>query len=212
MREILLKELNYLNSNIDLNNFNSIKKNLKYFLRFELGDSIENGTIERINQSTTRATELFENFFDKDSELFILVYDFNFNKVSFSVSYLDEILNSESIKNEQYCDSLTLKSFTNQSKIEKVNKKLNIYFTKRTNINYLKIFTGIANYEMGFNPIIEQSVYFFEPKTKKWFWMYDDRGCLLYSQQISYLNPTLKKFGKWLVKSEKEEMFKQFNQ
>ena len=31
MKEILLKELNYLNSNIDLKNFNSIKKNLKYF-------------------------------------------------------------------------------------------------------------------------------------------------------------------------------------
>lgn len=176
-------------------------------MRFELGDCIENGTIERINQSTTRATELFENFFDKDSELFILVYDFNFNKVS----YLDEILSSESIKNEQYCDSLTLKSFTNPPKIEKVNQKLNIYFTKRININYLKIFTGIANYEMGFTPIIEQSVYFFEPKTKKWFWMYDDRGCLLCSQQISYLNPTFKKFEKWLVKSEKEEMIKQFN-
>ena len=60
----------------------------------------------------------------------------------------------------------------------------------RNTIKYHEIFKGIANTEMGFSPTIHQIVYFFQPATRKWFWMYDDRGCLMFSDDISHLKKT----------------------
>lgn len=62
MKKQLESNLAYIkDSQLDLTDFNTIERNLKYHLRFELGDPFENGTEERVEQSTNRATELFEN-------------------------------------------------------------------------------------------------------------------------------------------------------
>lgn len=46
-------------------------------IRFELGEGKENGTIERVNQSTDRALTIFnETFSDSTHEIFILIYGF----------------------------------------------------------------------------------------------------------------------------------------
>ena len=46
-------------------------------IRFELGDGFPNGSIERVNQATERATTLFtDTFKDKDSEIFVLIYEY----------------------------------------------------------------------------------------------------------------------------------------
>jgi hypothetical protein len=210
MKEKLEIELKYLDSVIDLTDFNTIERNLKYHLRFELGDPFENGTKKRVKQATKRASELFENHIEKGSELYIIVYDFKDAMFAKTPNYLYELLNTKNLIKEQFYENLALRYFEDEDEIERTKGKLSIYKAERKNINYNLIFNGIANTEMGFLPTIHQLVYFFQPKTKKWFWMYDDRGCLMFSEFASDLKQNYLKFDKWIVENQRPEMKMQF--
>jgi hypothetical protein len=210
MKENLEQELNYLGSNIELTDFNTIERGLKYYLRFELGDPFDNGTKERVNQATKRASELFENHFDKDSELYTIIYDFGDDIFAETPNHIYELLKSENIQAQQFEENLATRYFDDEDNIERIKGKLTICKVEKNGINYQEIFNGIANTEMGFSPTIHQLVYFFQPKTKKWFWMYDDRGCLMFSNKTEDLKLNILKFDKWIVESQREVMEKQF--
>jgi hypothetical protein len=210
MKKDLEIELEYLNSSIDLTDFNTIERGLKYHLRFELGDPYENGTKKRVNQSTKRATELFENHIGENSEIYLIIYDFGDDMFARTPSQIYDLLKSENIKTEQFVENLAIRYFDHEDNIERERGKLTICKAKRNEIKYSEIFNGIANTEMGFTPTIHQLVYFFQPTTKKWFWMYDDRGCLMFSDKTSDLKHNLIKFDNWIVENQRNEMEKQF--
>ena len=210
MKETLEQELNYLGSSIKLTDFNTIERELKYHLRFELGGPLENGTIERVNQATKRATELFENHINEKSELYVIIYDLNDEIFVRTPNHIHELLSKDEIRHETYNEKLALRYFAHETDIEWTKGKLTIYLADRNEVEYSKIFNGIANTEMGFSPKIHQLVYFFQPQTKKWFWMYDDRGCLMFSEEKSDLKANLIKFDNWIVESQRSEMEKQF--
>jgi hypothetical protein len=209
MRKQLESDIAYLNdSQLDLTDFNTIERNLKFHLRFELGDPFENQTRERVEQSTMRATELFENHI-QDSELYILTYDFGDDMFARTPSYLYKLLDGSDLKKEEFKENLAIRYFANE-KVEREHGQLNIYFGMRSSFNYNSIFKGIANTEMGFEPTIHQLVYFFQPSTQRWFRMYDDRGCLMFSNKASDLLANYKKFDNWIVEVQPPEMDKQF--
>ena len=210
MKENLEQKLDYLGSNIELTDFNTIERGLKFYLRFELGEPYENGTKERVNQATKRASELFENHFEKDSELYAVIYDFGDDMFAETPNHIYELLKSENIQTQQFEENLATRYFDDEDNIEKIKGKLTICKAEKNGINYQEIFNGIANTEMGFSPTIHQLVYFFQPKTKKWFWMYDDRGCLMFSNETKDLKLNILKFDKWIVESQREVMEKQF--
>ena len=210
MKENLEQELKYLGSNIELTDFNTIERGLKYYLRFELGDTFDNGTKERVKQATKRASELFENHFEKDSELYIIIYDFIDDMFAQTPNHIYELLKSENIKTQQFQENLATRYFEDEDNIERIKGKLTICKTEINGIKYQEIFKGIANTEMGFSPTIHQLAYFFQPKTKKWFWMYDDRGCLMFSNETKDLKSSIVKFDKWIVESQRAVMEKQF--
>ena len=210
MKKALEQKLEYLGSSVKLNDFNTLERGLKFHLRFELGDPYENGTQKRVEQATKRATELFENHFLGNSKLYVLIYDLNDEMFAQTPNHIHELLSSEKTEYAEYNENLALRYFESETEIEWTNGKLSIYLGKRNEIEYSKIFNGIANTEMGFSPTIHQLVYFFEPQTKKWFWMYDDRGCLMFSDKVSDLKTNLNKFDKWIVEAQRREMEKQF--
>jgi hypothetical protein len=210
MKKNLEQELSYLGSSIKLTDFNTIERGLKYHLRFELGDPFENGTKKRVKQATKRATELFENHIEENSDVYILIYDFNDEMFARTPNYIHEILNTEPIKYESYNEKLALRYFAHETDIEWTSGKLTIYLANKNDIPYSKIFNGIANTEIGFEPTVHQLVYFFQPSSKKWFWMYDDRGCLMFSDEVSDLKENLNKFDSWIVETQRSEMEKQF--
>ena len=210
MKENLEQKLDYLGSNIELTDFNTIERGLKFYLRFELGEPFENGTKERVNQATKRASELFENHFEKDSELYAVIYDFGDDMFAETPNHIYELLKSENIQTQQFEENLATRYFNDEDNIERIKGKLTICKAEKNGINYQEIFNGIANTEMGFSPTIHQLVYFFQPKTKKWFWMYDDRGCLMFSNETKDLKLNILKFDKWIVESQREVMEKQF--
>lgn len=52
---------------------------------------------------------------------------------------------------------------------------------------------------MGFEPSISELIYFINRRNNVAFHIYDDRGCLLFSELKETLKPTYTKFNSWLV-------------
>ena len=78
-------------------------------------------------------------------------------------------------------------------------------------INIKNILRGIANREMGLDPGIDQTIFFFDPLTDKSFQMYDDRGCFIWSNTADKIRDIYKKRNKWIVdyhRLEIDEYFK----
>lgn len=68
-----------------------------------------------------------------------------------------------------------------------------------SNIEIENIFRGIANLEMGFDPSIGERVYIINKRNNVVFYMYDDRGCLVFANLNETLKPIYSKYNDWLV-------------
>ncbi len=66
-------------------------------------------------------------------------------------------------------------------------------------VPYKEILVGIANYEQGKEPSIGQKVYFIDIKKKIMFYMYDDRGCIIFAKEKESLQNLYTKYNGWLV-------------
>lgn len=188
-------------------------------IRFELGDDKENGTIERVNQSTDKALTIFnETFTEPMHEIFILIYEYQGENIfNASNDYL----------HKQFADGRFEKFY---NRLETVNTR---YFTTDENgndvlqkdevriiigklpvmdVNVKNILNGIANTEMGFDPRIDQSIFFFDPLTDKAFQMYDDRGCYVWSDKADKIRDIYIKRNDWIVEYHRPEIEGYFKQ
>lgn len=174
-------------------------------------------SIERVNQATERATTLFtDTFKDPDNEIFVLIY-----------GYQDS--NIFDVKREyiyhQFPDNI-LATFYNQLEFVNANSfitdenwnetfetyEVRIIIGKLPVkcINARYILNGIANNEMGFDPGIDQSIYFFDPLTDKGFHMYDDRGCYVWSNSADKIRDIYTKRNNWIVDYHRPEIDEYF--
>ncbi len=158
----------------------------KHDLRFELGEKLENGSIKRVNQATERALAIFKDLFNDNSEVFVLIYEFQ-EKNAFNAS--NEYLHKQFLSNR-------FENFYNQ--LEQVNNyddlvRIIIGKLLVKEINVENILNGIANVEMGFEPDIDQRVYFIDPLTNFVFQMYDDRGCNVWCDNKENIQLVLEK-------------------
>jgi hypothetical protein len=196
-------------SNLDPENFDIASR---FHLRFELGGGFENGTIERVNQSTKRATTLFEEIFELNQKATILISWYSSRaglKVFWSptMGYLQEqIMDFANLKKnrkekfvEEFDNAMDVEKnvmewtdFSGTHIVEALEQQVN-------KINYENAFRGIANLEMGFDPSIGESVYFLNHINKMGLHMYDDRGCMIYSNTKEDLKPLYIKYNHWLV-------------
>lgn len=186
-------------------------------IRFGLGEGFPNGSIERVNQATERATTLFSDTFkDPDNKIFVLIY-----------GYSDS--NTFDVKREyihhQFPDNI-LASFYNQLEFvnansfitdENGNESFETYEVRiiigKLPVKYINaryILNGIANNEMGFDPGIDQSIYFFDPLTDKGFHMYDDRGCYVWSNSADKIRDIYIKRNNWIVDYHRPEIDEYF--
>lgn len=184
------------------NNFPNLTSELH--LRFELGEPYENGTDQRINQVVTRVTTLFDELFKPDDFINVYIKDWEIAEDSIfgntTPEYLYNLLNNQNIEeetlfeiNEDY-DEVTGKT------VEIKNEyKVKFVYSQLKSISYKEILEGIGNYEQGREPSIGQSVYFISTEKDIIFHMYDDRGCLIHSNEIERLMPLYRKYNNWLV-------------
>jgi len=188
-------------------------------IRFELGGGKENGTIERVNHSTDRALTIFnETFNDPNHEIFVLIYEYQDENI-FNVSndYLHQQFPADKFKkfyNE--LEIVNTRFFTTDENgnnlLDKDEVRIIIGKIPVKDVEVKNILNGIANTEMGFDPGIDQRVFFFNPISDKAFQMYDDRGCYVWSDQADKIRDIYIKRNDWIAeyhRSEIEEYFKE---
>jgi hypothetical protein len=194
-----------------------------FHLRFELGCSLENGTKERVDKCTERAKTLFEEVFKKGDESWLLIKSWKYHgdaKDFFSPTkgYLQNQIGNYSSLNI-FQRELTIAEFDDALNDEGVMVKTNFTTThiqqvlcqRISNIAYENILRGIANLEMGFEPSIVETVYFVNRRIDLAFYMYDDRGCLIFSKDKNVLKPIYENYKDWLVDYNRETYDRMFS-
>lgn len=188
--------INYINKN-----FPNLGSEIN--LRFELGEPYDNGTDERINQVVKRVTTLFEDTFNIDDIIHVYIEDWEIGTdVMFGNTTPDYLY--ELIKQHKF-DEITMYKHDedednkgNTIQIE-LPYKVRTFSSKLSSIPYKDILIGIANYEQGKEPSIYQQVYFINMNKDIIFYMYDDRGCIIFSNAKEKLHYLFVKHNDWLV-------------
>lgn len=172
-------------------------------IRFELGEPYDNGTDERINQVVKRVTILFEEIFHPDDDIHLFVKDWeNETDIMFgntTPNYLYELLSQHKIDETIMCEQdEDIDETGNTIKIEKYFKVKSLSGVL-SSIPYKEILIGIANYEQGREPSIGQNVYFISLTKNIVFYMYDDRGCVIFAKEKERLRNLYVNYNDWLV-------------
>jgi hypothetical protein len=190
----------------------------KVYIRFELGEGKNNGTIERVNQSMERALTIFNDTFnDRVIEVFVLIYESQEENIcKESDDYLHQQFPTESFKtfyNELEVANTRFFTADENGKevLEKDEVRIIIGKLPVKDINIEKILKGIANNEMGFTPALYQSIFFFDPLADIAFHMYDDRGCFVWSNNADNIREVYIKRNEWIVDYDRAEISKYFN-
>ena len=163
-------------------------------LRFELGDQHPNGSDERVTQAIDRAKILFDQFFCQDDLVMLIINDWqNFSREFWPTQPRD------------YLSTLIL-NFGNKvifdetiSQEEECHFRQRLLETRVSELDSKKIFEGIANLEQGRSPRINERIYFVNTSRRIVFYMYDDRGCLIYADFPSRLTDLYREKNDWLV-------------
>ncbi|CRK84566.1 DUF3885 domain-containing protein [Neobacillus massiliamazoniensis] len=173
-------------------------------LRFELGEPFENGTDERINQVVTRVITLFEEVFHPEDYIYVYIKDWGMNEdIMFgntTPEYVYQLVKDHNIEVETLFEfDEDYDEIAGQTIEIKQEYNVKIVYSQVKSITYKAILEGIGNYEQGREPSIGQSVYFISTEKDLIFHMYDDRGCIIHSNEVTKLIHMYRKYNKWLV-------------
>ena len=145
-------------------------------IRFELGGKFKNGTQERVDQATRRALVLFRETFDNlEEEIWVLIYEYSGENLWGATN---EYLHQQFPKPifEQFYNQLEFVNCGNSTIVEDgeevVEKEEVRVIIGKLKIKYIlveNILNAIANTEMGFDPSINKSDFFFDANTDRAF-------------------------------------------
>ncbi len=192
----------YPNSQIEQQNSLGSRINL----RFELGEGFPNGSINRVNQATERATLLFEDTFpDPNTQLLVLIYEYpnqnpQANFFNTDHQYLYTL----------FSDSVAFSTYWRR--LQDMDKLFKIAIGKLrvADMQIRNILNGIAKSEMGYSPSVDQSLFFFSPSTQRAFYMYDDRGCSIWSDAVAKIRDIFFQRNDWIVDYHRTQIEEQF--
>ncbi len=176
-----------------------------------MGDDLENGSIERVTQSKNRALRIFNSIFSPQDEMILVAFDQNADEAidfwgstdGYLFSQIDSALIEDrwEYKHEE----------EEQTEVwnEELDKDVEITYHWKFTHTYMKLplnainventIIAIANMEMGFEPKIDILPYFINLKKNIGFYMYDDRGCIIFSNNKNLLKKYYEEFNSWLV-------------
>jgi hypothetical protein len=187
----------------------------EYNLRFELGgETLENGTTERVNQALKRATEIYKLAIGFN-EIIILIEEYEndiFDQERKNKQYLSELISLDKLSKfkgpfeQTYYEIDNSGIKTKHIFEDKLDCDLFIGKIILDEETVAKIICGKANLEMGFEPSITQDIYFYSVINKIGFRIYDDRGCDVWSNDKEKLRPIYKKLNKWILDYNRPEI------
>ena len=189
-----------------------------YRIRFDLGCGLKSGTKKRVKNVVERACEIFKQTMSDEILLIIEEYQNEmFDKSGDNKKYLYSLLNDSKLqKFKGPFEQIYFEIDTNGIREELVfedNLECDLLVGKmsKSELNSEKIIEGIANLEMGFTPCIPQVVIFYCLTSTNALYIYDDRGCDVYSNNREKLKLIYENLNDWILdydSEEFEEMFK----
>jgi hypothetical protein len=164
----------------------------RFQLRFELGDDKSYGSLERVGQSVDRAVKLFEACNDSSDEVVLIHNEYLSGEIfpSRPEGYILTLIQSDGACRAERTvpaseDDGEFTQFAYQSNLAR--------------LAYSAIFRGIANVEQGRSPSIGGRVYLVNTTRNITFYMYDDRGCLIFADRPEKLKRLYIERNSWLV-------------
>ena len=176
----------------------------------------ENHTLNRVLQATKRATTIFNETFDNlETEIWVLIYEYEnglFNQPNdFLINQFSETIQANFYINYVEVETQMLTEQENGDfTCDKTEARIIIGKLKVKEIKAEIILNGIANNEMGLELSINQDIYFLDPTTNKGFYMYDDRGCYVWSDKAEKINHIYKTRNNWIVEYHRNEIDEYF--
>lgn len=172
-------------------------------VRFELGEPFDNGTDDRLNQVNSRVVNIFKCVFNDEDEIYIMIKDWmkeidiKFRKAT--PTYIYELLAGKVYDEGIYYE--VDEDIDDEGKMisQEFPCKISIVKDKVNQIPFESILKGISYNEQGRRPSIEQEVYFISVKKNLLFYMYDDRGCIVFGTNANDLRILYEKFNDWIV-------------
>jgi hypothetical protein len=168
-------------------------------LRFELGEPFANGTDERLAQVGERATSIIRDCFAPRDRLRVLINDWAGSDVMFgntTPGYLYELLGKALL------DGAEQRAVEQVRELEEPGEpplRQWIVPAQFEEIRCAELIGGIANYEQGREPSIGQSVFLVAPERDIAFHMYDDRGCIVLTNDASRVLDLYRTYRHWIV-------------
>jgi hypothetical protein len=167
------------------------------YLRFELGAPHPNGSDERIAQATERATVIFSELFTPDEQLTLIIKNWAWaghQELFPSTSgHLASLIGRP--LTDGVAQIITERQWDGaESSYEQILLPASV-----RDLDYRSIFRGIAHLEQGRDPRIGESIYFVSVGRAVVFYMYDDRGCLVFADRPEKLRPLYLNRRGWLV-------------
>ena len=178
----------------------------------------DNHNLNRVIQATKRATTLFYETFDNlETEIWMIIYEYEdglFNKPnSYLINqFVETTRKSFYNKIEQIDTQMLTEQEDGSFTCDKTEAKVIIGKLMVKDLQAEKIFSGIANNEMGLEPSICQDIHFLEPTTNKGFYMYDDRGCYVWADKPKKIKYLYDKRNSWIVDYHRTEIDKYFEE
>ena len=170
----------------------------------------------RVSQATLRATTIFYDTFDNlETEIWIIVYEYAGVLFNYPTDYWRKQISLSTLttfyhKKEQIETQMISTDENGVDTFDKVEARVTLGKVKVKDIQPEKILNGIANKEMGYDPSICQDVYFLDPITDRAFYMYDDRGCYVWSDKAEKIKYLYDKHNNWIVDFHRPEIDKYF--
>ncbi len=171
---------------------------------------------KRVSQATSRATTIYNETFDNlETDIWVIIYEYSsglFNQLS---DYLLQQFPTSVVAtfhdNKEQIETQMISTDENGvDTLDKVEARVILGKVKVKDIKAEKILNGIANNEMGFEPSICQDIYFLDPITDRGMYMYDDRGCYVWSDKAEKIKYLYDKRDEWIVDYHRPEIDKYF--
>ena len=176
----------------------------------------QNHILKRVSQATSRATTIFcETFDNLETEIWVIIYEYSSGLFNYLSDYLLQQFPTTTVatfydNKEQVETQMVTDHEDGTFTCDKTEARVILGKVKVRDIQAEKIFNGIANNEMGFEPSICQDIYFLDPVTDRGMYMYDDRGCYVWSNNAEKIKYLYDKRNDWIVDYHRPEIDKYF--
>jgi len=176
--------------------FNQLRRNPKYWIRFELG-LVELEGEEYFKEIYHRVLSIFNFLFNKTDTIMLIA------SINTSIEYRgNDLVNIQRfLKDKKLLYGLNCKTVPYEYDEEDTEMKTTQYSLKlkKEDIRLGYLFQAISNTDFGRKPRIEGNLYLLNLSESTLLHMYDDRGCDVYSLDKENLLPLYHKYRNWIL-------------